>query len=328
MSDFNLGNFFNKFVNYSMQNLKGNPTPTNSAGASTSSSAGANFQHTQEALAQSMLHKNITKSTIINSFNPTTLANLKMNNIASLERSLYMKDLMKLPKEMQDILVLIQNNTTATKEVAKLMTTNINMAQLAEVIQKGGKEAMNKLILVMADASKQGITDLSQIKDAIKFINASVSVAGQDNTNQILKTFMLLYLPWLPLQEGVDFELDIETSSGEEKESETTLTIMISTRNYGNIRVTLILLTPSSIDIFVNCTDKFPKEELLKRINTESKNHSIQTTTMFEEKIIKRDDETPRQAKINFSNLNEVNPFLLLMANAVIKHTIDLDNQV
>lgn len=138
---------------------------------------------------------------------------------------------------------------------------------------------------------------------------------------------MLLYLPWLPLQEGVDFELEIESSAQEGEDSETTITILISTRNYGNVRVTLILNKGNSIDIFVNCVDEFPKEELLKRLNEESKTHSIQSKVQFEAGMAKSEDNSPTQAKISMSNLTEVNPFLLLMANSVIRHTIDLDNQ-
>ncbi len=321
MNQFNLSNFISKFVNYSLPNFKGGNT----------SNAPANndikFQITKDALSQSLIQKSMSQSAFLTTFNPSMLPNFKMNNLASMERSLYIKDLMNFPKELEEVLVLIQNNMTTTKEVTKLLTTNINLATLTELIKQNGKEAMNKLILVMANASKQGLTDLSQIKDAIKFINASVSVASQENSSQILKNFMLLYLPWLPLQEGVDFDLEIENTESEEGDSQTSVTIMISTKNYGNVKITLILLGGNSIDIFVNCSETFPKEELLKRINLECKNHSMQSTVVFEQKAIKQDENASRQAKISMSNLTEVNPFLLLMANLVIKHTIDLDNQ-
>jgi len=321
MNQFNLSNFISKFVNYSLPNFKGGNT----------SNAPANndikFQITKDALSQSLIQKSMSQSAFLTTFNPSMLANFKMNNLASMERSLYIKDLMNFPKELEEVLVLIQNNMTTTKEVTKLLTTNINLVTLTELIKQNGKEAMNKLILVMANASKQGLTDLSQIKDAIKFINASVSVASQENSSQILKNFMLLYLPWLPLQEGVDFDLEIENTESEEGDSQTSVTILISTKNYGNVKITLILLGGNSIDIFVNCSETFPKEELLKRINLECKNHSMQSTVVFEQKAIKQDENASRQAKISMSNLTEVNPFLLLMANLVIKHTIDLDNQ-
>lgn len=322
MNQFNLGNFLNKFVNYTLSN-QGGRAPNSPANQN------VGFRLTNEALSPSMLSKSMLQSAVLNSFNSSIINNLRMNNLANLERSLYIKDLMNLPKEMEEVLVVIQNKTNAGSELTKLLATDINLSALSDLIQKGGKEAMNKLVLVMAEASKQGI-DTSQIKEAIKLINASISVAEQDNAKQVLKSFILLYLPWLPLQEGVDFDLEIESSEGESGESELSITIMISTRNFGNVRVTLILIAGNSMSIFVNCSDKFPKEELLKRIKEESKIHSMQADVIFEQKEIKADksdeENYTRQAKISMSNLSEVNPFLLMMANAVIRHTIDLDN--
>jgi hypothetical protein len=325
MNQFNLGNFISRFVNNSLSNSGGGPI--SNAPANPNSGADVKFQATKAALAHNIIQKSASQSGVLNTFSPMMLSNLKMNNLASLERSLYVKDLMKLPKEMDEVLVLLQKNTAANAEMEELLTTNINMSKLAELIQTNGKEAMTKLIQAMAEASKQGITDLSQIKDAMKLINASVSVAGQDNSAQLLKSFMLLYLPWLPLQEGVDFDLEIESSGGEESESEMSITILISTRNYGNVKVMLILLAQNVIDIFIDSCEGFPKDELLLRINIESQKHSIQSSVVFEQKMKKQDEESPRQAKISMSNLKEVNPFLLLMANAVIRHTIELDNQ-
>lgn len=335
MNQFNLGNFLNKFVNYSLSNFKGGGQPnlTNAP-----ANPDVKFQlPSPETLAQNLLQKPITQAPILNTLNPTIFTDLKMNHLASLERGLYVKDLMNLPKEMEEMLAMVQNNMASTKEVAKLLSTNINLNQLVQLMQQGGKEAMNKLILTMASSSKQGMTDVSQIKDAMKLINASVSVAGQDNPSQILKSFMLLYLPWLPLQEGVDFDLEIESSEGSDGESETSITIMISTKNYGNVKIILVLFGTNYISIIVNCCEKFPKEELLKKIDAKGKSYSIQSNVTFEMTKIKEDKEaegkesTPKepshQAKISMSSLTEINPFLLLMANAVIRYTIELDNK-
>lgn len=109
--------------------------------------------------------------------------------------------------------------------------------------------------------------------------------------------------------------------------SELSVTILISTRNYGNVRITLVLLAGNSMSIIIDCCETFPKEELLKRINMESKNHSIQSDVTFEQKALKKDEKAEHQVKISMSKLMEVNPFLLLMANAVSRHTIDLNNQ-
>ena len=324
MNQFNLGHLINRFINKSLNNLAGREG-SNRAGAN----ADIKFQVAKNILnQQSSIQQSVIQHTA--NLNNSLLQNLKMNSLAAKQNSLYLKDLMNLPKEIKEILVVLQNanNAAAAKDVSKLLTANINLANLAELIQINGKQAVNKLVAAMAEASKQGITDLSQLKEAVKFINASVSVAGQDNPAQLLKNFMLLYLPWLPLQEGVDFDLEIESSEEQASGSDMTITVMISTINYGNVKVLLILHGLNSIDIFVNCCDKFPKEELIKHINDESKAHSIQSQVSFEQnKATQQEEITSRQAKVNVSTLKEVNPFLLLMVNAVIRNTIELDNQ-
>jgi hypothetical protein len=251
MNQFNLGNFLNKFANQAFQN-----TPNPQAPQNVNKGAGAEFAPEQGSLPPNNLPKMPSPPPNQHSMNLAMLNNnLKMNLIPNLERSLYIKDLMNLPKDLKEMMVMLQKvtqNTETTKDLKTLLGNNINIANLAEIMQKGGKEAMNKLVFAMAEASKQGVNDTSQLKDAIKLINASVSVAGQENPSQVLKNFMLLYLPWLPLQEGVDFELELESSDGSGGESDTTLTIMISTKNYGNIKILLILKGTNVFDIFVN----------------------------------------------------------------------------
>ena len=320
MNQFNLGNFLNRFINQQPMGPKGGQP--NAAG-----NPDAHFQLPPNTGGphQQMLQPG-AQSAMMRSFNPEMMANFKTNHFANLDRSLYVKDIMNLPKEMEEVLVMLQKDTGVAKDMAKLLAQNIDLGSLAELMQKGGKEAMGKLISAMAEASKQGINDTSQLKEAFKLINASVSVAAKDNPTQALKNFMLLYLPWLPLQEGVDFELEISGSDNPEDESEMSITIMISTKNYGNVKITLILVAGNSVTIFVNCSDKFPKEDLMKRIAEESKKHSIQASMSIEQKEMKQSETATPQAKVSLSNLTEVNPFLLLMSNAVIRHTIEIDN--
>lgn len=324
MNQFNLGNFFNRVVNNSLNNFsKSGPPPNMQANPD------MKFQATQDALMnqRNMIQNSVSQYAVAHTFSPSVMADLRMNNLANLERSLYVKDLMNLPKEMEEVLVILQKNAETAEETAKLLATNINLSQLSELIVKNGKEAISKLFIAMANASKQGITDLSQIKETIRLINASVAVAAQENPTQLLKSFMLLYLPWLPLQEGVDFDLEVESSQGEAEESETTMTVLISTVNYGNVKATLILSNGNSVSIIINCSDKFPKEELLKRINMDGKKNAVQSNIVFEkqERTQEKTDEASRQTKVSVSNLSEVSPFLVLTANSIIRNVIQID---
>lgn len=328
MNQFNLGNFINRFQNTPQPNMKGGGgmLPNNP-----NLEPETKFQLNNGGVPQQNLVPGQTIKYSANGFiNQEILSNLRMNSLANFETSLYVKDLMKMPKDIEEAIVLLQNNVqeVESQNLVKVLSTNINLLQLSELMKQGGKEAISKLILEMANASKQGITDLSQIKETIRLINASVSVAAQDNPSQVLKNFMLLYLPWLPLQEGVDFDMEIgEGPSGGEDESEATITILISTRNFGNVKILLTLVEGNSVSAFVTCSEKFPKTEMLKRVNAESKAHSIKSNVIVEQKEMKLDEIPLAKTKVSLTSESEVSPILVMMAHSVIKITIELDNE-
>ena len=94
---------------------------------------------------------------------------------------------------------------------------------------------------------------------------------------------MLLYLPWLPLQEGTDFDLEVEATEGG-SEQESILIITITTINYGTITAILILETQNSVHINIECSAEFPKDELLLRLQSEQKHYSMESVISFETK--------------------------------------------
>jgi len=322
MSQFNLGQFLTKVVDYSLSGIRGN---------STESMPKPQPQATGESFSQNLIVKPQPQPQVIIvtplSIKAMPMQNMEMNHLEALDKALYVKDLMNLPKEINELLDFVQKNTITAKELSSLLTSSLDLGQISLLLQKNGKEAVNKLIMAMSNASKQGITDLSMMKETMKLINLSVSLA-EKNPSQVAKSLTLLYLPWLPLQEGVDFEYEIENSEEQSSGEESSITIMISTKNYGNLRITLVLLAGNSITVLINCSDVFPKEELLKRIKAESAKHSVQPSVMFETKAVKQNDNVSQQAKMNASNASQVSPLLLLMAHSIIRHTIELDNAV
>jgi len=216
----------------------------------------------------------------------------------------------------------------AMKEVsAKVLPSKVNLSVLNSQIQMHSKQALNNLILEMSTATRQGITDTKPIQDTIGLINASISASSQDDTALAIKNLMLLYLPWLPLEEGVGFKLDVETKKAESSgDDDTSISIMITTKNYGNISAEINLITSNSVDIFITCDKTFPKEDLLKRLRTDSKEHSM-TASIGVEEISQKDSLTPevQKAKVNLSNVTTINPYLLLMSHSFIRHAIEID---
>ncbi|MBR1942511.1 hypothetical protein IJ843_02105, partial [bacterium] len=241
------------------------------------------------------------------------------------------------PPKMPDIAEEMQLNSQKTQgmtaeELAKFkqnlasqLNSNVNLTHVSALLQRNSKMAMNKMVSMMTMATAQGMTDIKPLQDTVNIINASVSANSQNDATMTLKNLMLLYLPWLPLQEGVGFDLEIEQDD-EVPESDTYIKILITTVNFGNLHATVSLITGNSVDISIICSEKFPKKELFKRLMKDGTQHSMQTAIDIKEQKPQEQLETINpKAKVNLSNVNQVNPYLLLMSHAIIRHTIELD---
>lgn len=369
MDKLNLTNFAAKF-SYNQMQMRNNAAHT------AQNSAAQNFQNAQSA-AKATPQPQVPSSAAA----ATSGSSPTMGQLAGTDTSAYVKDLMKLPKHMNEFVYMVQRNlnqmqmnrylseqysmrglnSSLTSERAQILaqlqglsteelqlalktqlaTANaansirnleilskgmISMSALSEMLQVGGKDAIAKLILTMANASQQGVKDLSQLKDTAKLINASVAIASQDNPAQTLKTLLLLYLPWLPLQEGTDFEVEIQKKEGGD-DSDSILVITITTVNFGKVVATLVLETSNSVHVSIDCSGKFPKEELLNRLKSEEKHYSVNSVITFQNMEAKSEDTTRTKAAVTMSSMDEVNPYLLLMSHAVVRNTIIIDNE-
>ncbi len=361
MADLNLGYLISKFVNYQAVNTQRQ--------AASNKPAQSSFTPAPQPAAPA-------------SGAPQSAAYTKQTaNMAGIDQSVYVKEMMNLPKNLNELLYILQKNITLaqfnqqfarqiamqknslsqtqaqilaqlqgmslTEAQNMLLTGNkailnqlqnsirnlaissnglINLSEVASMIQANGKEAIAKLITAMANSAKLGLTDLSQMKDTAKLINASIAAASQNDSAQTMKLLMLLYLPWLPLQEGVGFDLEIEAGENSEG-SDSILVITITTLNYGTVTATLILESSNSVHVNIECVKEFPKDELLMRIEGDEKHYSMESVVSFEtsaQTTVNEAQEKP-QAKINMSNTNEINPYLLLMSHTIIRHVIEID---
>lgn len=327
--------------------------------------------------SQSITPKDVPSQNLQKAAPSNSPSSPQMGNLGGTDMSVYIRDLMKLPRNMNEFIYMMQKNLTqmqlnrlingqiaqknmmsgtqaqilaqlqglSSAEIQNALRSQlnnglqsalktlqissgamINLADIAALIQTNGKDAITKLILTMANASKQGVNDLSQLKDAAKLINASIALASSENSQQTLKTLLLLYLPWLPLQEGTDFDLEIAANEDSE-ESDSILVVTITTLNFGNVTATLILETSNSVNVSIECSSKFPKEELLKRIEGDGKSYSMESVISFTTKESEpQKDLNQTKAKINMSSNSQINPYLLLMAHTIIRNTMIIDN--
>ena len=372
MNNFDLGRMINKLVYkqplINQQNMQGKATGSGFIQNQPQNIISNTTQNLSQNIQQNLLAQNTQSS-----------ANLQMNTLQSIDRANYAREIMQLPKNMNELVFIIQKGITQAQfnkmypnqvaaqknalsqqqaqilaQLQGLGTPNqvqtalqtqmvtqfqasiknlplsasgmINLGEIAQLIQVNGKEALTKLITSMTQATKQGIQDLSQLKEMAKLVNASIATAAQNEPTQTLKMLMLLYLPWLPLEEGVGFDLDIETSEDRE-ESDSILTITISTVNYGVVVATLVLESSNSVHVSIECSKDFPQEELMLRIEGEEKNYSMNSVVTFADKEAKSEEKIAK-AKINMSQTTEINPYMLLMAHTIIRHVIEIDSNM
>ena len=312
-----------------------------------------------------------------NVLNPTlALSNqLQMNQIANMDRSVYIKNLLGLPQTMDSLLRLAQGNTpirtdslllnnlneeliknqkvlsqifdensefvqpgaqnqlvqnaqvAQQKDAVLLMFSGmIQMSAVSEMILKNSKQAVAGLISAMASASKNGMTN-EQIRETLGVLNTCISLAESGNPTQTVKSMMLLYLPWLPLNDSEGFELEVEADNGENESDNSRLTVLIQTKNFGNVKGIFTLTTANSVDILITCTENFPKLTLKKELMSEASSHAMNMVVDIEAvqpKLLTVNEK--REAKVNLSATNEMNPYLLLIAHAFIRNTIQIDS--
>lgn len=255
----------------------------------------------------------------INSINQEMLKNQKM--LASL-----FEEGIPLNPELQAVIGNSQNTKAQQDVIALMFSGMISMPDISKLILQNGKQAVASLIIAMASASKQGLSN-EQIQETLSIINSCISMAESNNPAQTLKSLMMLYLPWLPLNDGVGFDLEITPQEGETDSNNSKLTVLIQTKNFGNLKGEFTLTTSNSVDILITCSEDFPKKLLQKSLINESASHAMNTNIDIEE--IQPTNESPnitQETKVNLSATNEMNPYLLLMAHAFIRNTILIDN--
>ena len=211
------------------------------------------------------------------------------------------------------------------QEFFVLFNGMINIADVSKLILQNSKQAIAALIIAMAQSSKQGINN-EQIQETLSILNNCISMAESNTPTQNLKSLMLLYIPWLPLNENINFDLEITPQEGENESTNSKLIVLIQTKNFGNLKAELILTTSNSINIFITCSENFPKNILEKLLEEESSSHAMSTNVDIESVQSIHDQNTTAEAKVNLSATNEMNPYLLLMAHSFIRNVISIDN--
>lgn len=302
-NNFNIGQFVNKFVEAQTTKVFENNIITKNGGGVA-----------PEVMPQ-MPNPNLQI------MNLKDIPKLQLALLDDANKSALIKELFNLPKDFSKLLEVFSNiKTASTNEIIKF-----DFVKLVSFLQENGEKAQQKLLNLIVTINKAGYTQAEQLKELKYVINACIP-SSQTPSNSVMKNIILLYLPWLPLGEEIDFDINIQSGSDDENSNseDDSVTILIQTVNFGNIKIFLTVESKSNILMKITCTKDFPKAKAEKLLKSEISTYNITTNMSFDisdQKIEKKNYET----KVNVNTTNRLNPFLMLATQAIIRIVIEID---
>lgn len=318
MSDLSLGQFIKNVFDYST----GKPVQQQPGKV-----ANENFQRAQNE-AMKMVQQtaqNITQNFVQQQNILQTQMMLK--ELSNMERSWLMKNLFNFPENISQLLenFVTEGKAVSSKELLALMSKELDLSKLLVLLQTNGKSALEKITKMIATLNQSGIYNTQQLKEMSVLINACIP-ANDASQSQILKSFMIMYLPWLPLNESVGFNFGADSANeGEKSAGEDTITIIITTKNYGMVKILLYKET-DGYNMDVNCREDFPKDRFNEAVKSDT-SFVLENPPTYTTRTKSETEEEKNDTNITFSKSLKVSPQLLIIIHAIIRLVMEIDSQ-
>lgn len=237
------------------------------------------------------------------------------------DKSALVKSMLNMPEDLSALLKnLVNKNQNLTNAEFMKMLSDFNV---------NGKEAMAKLSKLLVIFGQNNLKGAEKLQEIYTIMNAFTSGSAQ-NASQLMKNIILLYLPWLPIGESNNFEIGLKETpskgdgSDEDNSESDSISVFIQTVNYSNVKVTLYKEQRQDIKMFVECVPSFPKEQLQQMIQGDAQKLNVHAQVDFANTTNKNQTKNEEQDfNVNVSKF--INPYLMLMAQAVIKAVIEID---
>ena len=251
-----------------------------------------------------------------------TFQNARMDNEIMLK---YLLNLLSLPSTIDKFIkeTLSKNKDGKDNDLAKLLTENLlNTKALAEYLSKNSKIAIEKNLRMISDSLKFGIDDNFQLREVLSVLSA-IHAQSSSNSN-ILKEFLLLYIPI----NGQIFDRETEYSPDSEEEkseiSNSCLSIMLETINFSNILCVLNIFD-NNVCLTMYAVESFPFAKFKNIILNFAKDVNIDIIIDYKiKKMQKNDAKKLQNFKIVSKSLVMLN--VLVLSHLIVKTIIKIDN--
>ncbi|MEW5820600.1 MAG: hypothetical protein AB1782_10450 [Cyanobacteriota bacterium] len=221
---------------------------------SSGSSSSAQVDSTQASGSNQVSYQNASPQTTMNLLTQRMMSNVATLNAMNIkELNILIRELLSMPKEIQQLLALLAFGETNPNNLSQLFKDpdlQLIIKQLQQLLGNNSKEVINKLIQLTQN-NALFFEGSNQLRDILGVIN-KISASMQTSPSDALTTAMILYLPWLPLLEQNKFELIFghkqDEETGEKLDIEV-LILFIRTDHLGTFKITIILNKDKTLDI-------------------------------------------------------------------------------
>lgn len=310
-NNFNVGQFVSSFLRFSAQTIMGK-----SVNGTANNFAQTNNANQQLANAQNLQIKNMLE-----------IPKVQLEMLNSLDKGALVKDLMNLPKDFTQLISMF----TTTPQNANLQNAFLDVSKLINFLQQNGEQGKKNLLNLIVTINRAGFTQTEQLKELGFIINACMP-SSQNSNATVMKNLILLYLPWLPLGEGMGFDIEVRNSQEQESgEDDDSVMIYIQTQNFGAIKVLLKVENKTKVLLQISCDENFPKNIAEKKFKAEVQTFNIKTE--FDYSLSKQDKksddmEKNAQTRVNVDTSRHINPLLMMAAHSIIKIVFEIDKNV
>lgn len=252
---------------------------------------------------------------------------MMLKELSNTERSWLIKNMFNFPENIATLLESVMTNgkNIAQQELAALMSQELDISKLLVLLQTNGKSALEKIAKMITTLNQSGIYNTQQLKEMSVLINACIPT-NDANQAQILKSVMIMYLPWLPLNESVGFNFGADSAQdGEKSSGEDSITIIVTTRNYGIIKILLFKET-GGYNMDINCREDFPKDKFNEAVKNDT-SFVLENPPTYTTRKTADNEAEKNETNITFSKSAKVSPQLLIIIHAIIKLIMEIDSQ-
>lgn len=260
--------------------------------------------------------------------------NLQFNALSRSEQAVLLRDLMNLPKEITSLLALLAFENPDSKLVQELFkdaTKLILISDIQKLLDTNSKELLNKLIKLIQPTSGS-IQNIDQLKELINAMQRLMPALNAPN-NEVLKSVILMYLPWLPLVQPQDIHVEYEQKKtpSEEYSEDVSLVIFATTENIGRLKCNVIS-NNNNLNIQVESLnyDESIKEylsELIKKINNEVNSAKIQANSELAGYKSKEINKSERR-EISIHHGQSISPKVLMAAHIITRVIFEVDEDI